>query len=334
MSDKSAPLRIQDMTLLSSHRIALAMLIACAIPSATAQTVLNEDKRLIAPGVISTGDDEWGLTLSPDSNTILFNKADRGYSIQVIMEATRGRDGQWRSPRVASFSGQYRDIDPAFSPDGRYLIFASNRPVDPDGARKTDFDLWRVDRQSDGTWGSPRHLGDAVNSTGSETNSSITADGTLYFATSDRAGVLGQRDLMRAKPTRTGYEAPEPLSAPINSEFDESNHWIAPDESYLLFLSNRPGGFAASDLYISFRSANGWTMPKNIGPRLNRQGASGVFTPFVDTRGTLYFAERDTQWQPLPDAPLSTDALETYLRGPRNGQGDLYSIPWSVDAYR
>ena len=291
--------------------------------------------QLLAPGVISTGDDEWGFTMSPQGDALWFNKADRGYRVQVIMESVKDARGRWQAPRVAPFSGRYRDIDPALSPDGRYLVFASTRPVQAGGARRTDFDLWRVERLPDGRWGPPRHLGDKVNSDGAETNSAIAADGTLYFSVAGRAGVLGQRDLMRARPTADGYAGPEPLPAPINSVADESNHWVAPDQSYLLFLSNRPGGIGENDLYISFRDGNGWRTPRNLGAPVNRPGASGVFTPFVSADGHwLYFAERRSALDPLPERALDAAELDAYLRSPGNGQGDLYVMPWSAQAYR
>lgn len=291
--------------------------------------------KLLAPGVLSTADDEWGFTMSPAGDALWFNKADRGYRYQVIMEAHRNADGRWQAPKVAAFSGQYRDIDPAMSPDGTYLVFASNRPLQAGGARRADLDLWRVDRLPGGGWGTPRHLGDRINSPAAETNTSIAADGSLYFAVSGRAGVLGQRDLMRARREGAGYAEPELLPAPINSAADESNHWIAPDQSYLLFLSNRAGGIGENDLYITFRDGDRWGVPRNLGVPLNRPGASGVFTPFVSADGrTLYFAERRSRLDPLPDRPLDAAEVDAYLRGPGNGQGDLYALPWSVGAYR
>jgi Tol biopolymer transport system component len=313
----------------------LHILAAATLALLLAHDATPPPPQLLAPGVLSTGDDEWGFTMSPAGDAVWFNKADRGYRYQVIMEATRGADGQWQAPRVAAFSGQYRDIDPALSPDGRYLVFASNRPLQAGGARRADFDLWRVDRLPDGSWSAPRHLGEKVNSAGAETNSSIAADGTLYFSVSGRPGVLGQRDLMRARLTTEGYADPEPLPAPINSEADESNHWIAPDQSYLLFLSNRAGGIGENDLYISFRDGDGWSAPRNFGAPVNRPGASGVFTPFVSADGrTLYFAERRSALEPLPERPMDAAEVEAYLRNPGNGQGDLYALPWSAEAYR
>ena len=315
------------MRLLAAATLALLCIIAHADDAPMAQ--------LLAPGVLSTGDDEWGFTMNPQGDALWFNRADRGYRIQVIMESVKDVHGHWQAPQVAAFSGIYRDIDPAMSPDGRYLVFASNRPVQAGGARRVDFDLWRVDRLPDGSWGEPHHLGDVINSKGSETNSSIASDGTLYFAVSDRPGGMGQRDLMRARLLPDGYAVPELLPAPINSDADESNHWIAPDQSYLLFLSNRTGGIGDNDLYISFRDGNGWLAPRNLGAPVNRPGASGVFTPFVDADGrNLYFAERRSALDRLPNRTLSAAELEAYLHGPANGQGDLYVIPWSAESYR
>ena len=313
-------------------------LFACSASASAQQAtpaLAPASPRLLAPGVLSTGDDEWGFAMSPSGDEVWFNKADRGYRYQVIMESRRGGDGQWQAPRVAPFSGQYRDIDPAMSPDGRYLVFASNRPLQPGGERRADLDLWRVDRLPGGGWGAPRHLGDRINSAAVESNSSIAADGSLYFAASGRPGAPGQRDLLRARPQGDGYAEPELLPAPVNSDADESNHWIAPDQSYLLFLSNRTGGIGENDLYISFRDGDGWSAPRNLGAPVNRPGASGVFTPFVSTDGrTLYYAERRSALDPLPQRPLDATDVEAYLRSPGNGQGDLYALPWSAEAYR
>jgi Tol biopolymer transport system component len=313
----------------------LHMLAAATLALLLAHDADPPTPQLLAPGVLSTGDDEWGFTMSPAGDAVWFNKADRGYRYQVIMESTKGADGRWQAPRVAAFSGQYRDIDPAMSPDGRHLVFASNRPLQAGGARRADFDLWRVDRLPDGRWSAPRPLGEQVNSAGAETNSAIAADGTLYFAVSGRAGGPGQRDLMRARADGEGYTEPELLPEPVNSEADESNHWIAPDQSYLLFLSNRAGGIGENDLYISFREDDGWSAPRNLGAPVNRPGGSGVFTPFVSADGrTLYFAERRSALEPLPERPMDAAEVEAYLRNPGNGQGDPYALPWSAEAYR
>ena len=89
---------------------------ALVLLSIVAHAVDAPTPHLFAPGVLSTGDDEWGFTMNPQGDALWFNKADRGYRVQVIMESRKDAHGHWQAPRVAAFSGQYRDIDPALSP--------------------------------------------------------------------------------------------------------------------------------------------------------------------------------------------------------------------------
>lgn len=39
----------------------------------------------------------------------------------------------------------------------------------------------------------------------------------------------------------------------------------------LVFSSDRPGGFGGYDLYYSQKTANGWTVPINFGPKINSE---------------------------------------------------------------
>ena len=57
----------------------------------------------------------------------------------------------------------------------------------------------------------------------------------------------------------------------INTAGYEDGPFIAPDESYLIFESQRPESIEGSiDLFICFKQSDGsWTQPKNMGPRIN-----------------------------------------------------------------
>jgi len=45
------------------------------------------------------------------------------------------------------------------------------------------------------------------------------------------------------------------------------------NEDYIIFNSNRPGGYGGLDLYISFANGSGgWTTPQNLGPNINSSG--------------------------------------------------------------
>lgn len=63
---------------------------------------------------------------------------------------------------------------------------------------------------------------------------------------------------------------PVPLPEIVNSGEWTAHPFIAPDESYLIWDSEREDGYGQSDLYISFREDDGsWGPAINMGPEVN-----------------------------------------------------------------
>lgn len=90
-------------------------------------------------------------------------------------------------------------------------------------------------------------------------------------------------DLIRVS-RLVGGERQPPVELPeqINSGEFTAHPFIAPDESYLIWDSEREGGYGDSDLYISFRQADGtWGPAINMGPQVNSAKADfyGTVTP-------------------------------------------------------
>ncbi len=63
---------------------------------------------------------------------------------------------------------------------------------------------------------------------------------------------------------------------------------ISDDGVYLVFASNRPGGFGGMDLYIVNRQSGIWSEPENLGPKVNTKG-NEIF-PWFHTDGYLLFS--------------------------------------------
>lgn len=63
---------------------------------------------------------------------------------------------------------------------------------------------------------------------------------------------------------------------------------LTKDGQTLYFVSNKPGGFGGTDIYMSTRSGNNWTDPVNLGDQINTAGNERF--PFADDNGILYFA--------------------------------------------
>ena len=72
---------------------------------------------IIGEGAISTPDDEFGGSLSPDGTTIYFDVTVPPHYLYVLCESHLV-NGQWQKPEVLPFSGSYRDSDPVLTPDG------------------------------------------------------------------------------------------------------------------------------------------------------------------------------------------------------------------------
>jgi Tol biopolymer transport system component len=306
-----------------ARHVGFAAALLCAVAPAAAGLPQNAGATpsLLGEGVVSTGDNEFGPALTPDGGTLYFSKTDPGRSNMQVILVTRRTASGWSEPEVAPFSGRYKDLDPSLAPDGSRLVFASNRP--PSGTQpKADLDLWMVERSGQG-WGEPKHLGALVNSEGSETTTSIAADGTLYLA-SERPGGKGARDLYRARWADGRYGAAEPLAS-LNTEFDDSNQFVAPDQSYLIFASGRPGGLGGSDFYVTYQRDGQWTEPKNLGPPINDEASA--LTPFVtrDGRTLVYASFRSYPYEPVSGAAGHRSLVERFRR-PGNGLGDIYQV--------
>lgn len=74
--------------------------------------------------------------------------------------------------------------------------------------------------------------------------------------------------------------------------FDNINPTYDPIEKFLVFSSNRPGGYGAHDLYGCYRLEKGWGPVFNLGPGVNTPDNELGATLF---QGTLYFSRMGLQ---------------------------------------
>ena len=189
-------------------------------------------------GLLSTPLDELNTVFSPDGKEVYWSIALPQQNGGVIMTATLV-NGKWTSPEIAPFSGQYTDWDPFFTPDGKKIIYVSNRPNGTERKGPPDFDLWVVNRTAGGGWSAPENLGAPVNTPRPEYYPSIASDGTLYFS-SNHEGRPGAFDIYRSKLVDGKYTEPENLGPNVNAPGPDIDNYIAPDQSFIIF--NSTGG--------------------------------------------------------------------------------------------
>jgi len=284
----------------------------------------HDTPTIFAKGILSDGLSNRDFAISSKGDEIFFTLQQPHFASSTILHLVK-KNGQWGKPQVAPFSGKYRDLEAAFSPDGQYIYFSSDRPLKSDAVKK-DFDIWRVKRLPGGKWAKPENLGPNVNSEKSEFYPSITKSGNLYF-TAELPDGKGSEDIVVCKPVGDGYGKPEILPEDINTKYDEFNAFVDPDEQFIIFSSyGRPDDIGGGDLYISHKDNKGnWETVKHLPPLINSTALD--YCPYV-TRDKKYliFTSNRVSAEFKNGKPKSYLQLKKLLNSPGNGADDLYWV--------
>jgi len=196
---------------------------------------------------------EGPVTLSPNGEEIFFTRNDlsgktlagdsTGTQVGMrIYRAVRGPvDWQGVEPLELGAEG-YNCIHPTLSSDGNVLYFASDMPGGQGG-----YDLYRVQRDLDGSWSEPQNLGPNINSPGKEGFPFIHRDNVLFFASDGHPG-QGGLDLFMAPLDSAGVV--RNLGRPFNSALDDLGLIVNAEGTRGYFTSNREGGLGKDDIYL------------------------------------------------------------------------------------
>ena len=186
---------------------------------------------LFAPGIVSPEASEVRLTISSDGKRAAWFARNRaGGAGSYDIWTSTNVPGGWSAATQAPFNSVQRDFDPAFSADGRFLYFCSDRP----GGLGGD-DLYRVPVTSSG-FGKPEHLGPEVNSAGNEWAPMLSGDGNVLLFSSDGRDGAGRFDLFRSRHLPSGSFAPaSPLPGDINTAADEFDGTFLADGTTVVF---------------------------------------------------------------------------------------------------
>lgn len=268
---------------------------------------------VFAPGVISVkGSREFSLSLSPKGDELFFTRGYWPYG--QIMHMKRQGD-KWSKPEPASFLEDDGATQAVFSPDGQYLYFSTNHA-------KSDiqyYSLWRSKKEKDG-WSEPESVIDMGGGLMMEFHPSVARNGSVYFLCWDFPNQTG--DIYVSRLVNGKYTTPVILGPPISTEHNEVRPTIEPNEKYLLFESNRPGGYGATDIYIAFRNDDGtWSSPRNLGPTVNTSGVDDV--PNISPDGKYWFSSvnGDIYWRKVPTELLDPNAPPPKLTTDKDRKG-------------
>jgi len=242
---------------------------------------------IFAPGIISRdGFEDYGITFSKNNDLLLYTCDTAGSDKHNIVFSMLV-DGKWTAPKPIPFSFAHSVGEPVYSPNSDKIFFTQlvlniNNDLEPF--------IYFTKKTAKG-WETPSPIISGL-------FASEADDGTLYFT--DVTGgekPMDKSDIAKSEFVKGKYMRPEFIKGNINTEFHEFHPFIAPDESFMIFDSNRPGGFGDYDIYISFKNdKNEWGVPINFGNEINSTEYDGVATISTDGKYLFYCHHQDIYW--------------------------------------
>ena len=253
----------------------------------------GDTPQMFAPGIVSGhgfSAEHSPAVFSPDLKEVYWTKKFRG-PILFMKQV----EGVWTPPEKAPFNSEFGDGEPMFSPDGSKLFFLSFRPLEPGGAADKE-NMWYMERTPDG-WSEPQPVSPKINAFDLHWLFSITKEGAIYFS-SPKGGGFGSRDIYCSRLAGGEYQEPENLGGVINGAGFDQTPFIAPDESYLLYVTSGDVPYPeAMRFHISYRQPDGtWGEPIDLGDKIN--SLEHALCPYVtpDGKYMVFIGSGDIYW--------------------------------------
>lgn len=290
------------------------------------QLIFAQEPKIFLPDLFNGLPNVRDFSLNKNNDEFYFTVESyvKEYSFIAFSKKIKGK---WTTPKAASFSGEYKDLEPFLSPDGLKLFFASNRLNNNSSEIKKDMDIWYVTRKSlIDDWSEPKNIGPVVNTSADEFYPSVTSKGDLYF-TASYENTKGKEDIYVSRLVNNSYTKPTSLSKSINSEKYEFNAFVAPDESFIVFTSyGRKDDLGRGDLYISKKSKEDkWLPAEHLAKSINTKKLD--YSPFVDiSSNNLYFTSSKSAIPKSFKKRKKLKEIINYINTTPNGLSRIYKV--------
>jgi outer membrane protein OmpA-like peptidoglycan-associated protein/tetratricopeptide (TPR) repeat protein len=219
-------------------------------------------------------------------NKKLANLADHKIHTCKIADSVMRHPAYAMLENVTSVNSGFHEYSPIIFPDGKTLVFTSNRSTD-DYAIKSGTNFEDIYITSLGSSAAPQKISGEINIKYHDAAASLSPDGkTLFLYYEEGAG-----DIYTSTRVDGAWTKPVPLNKNINTPlYWETSASMSPDGKKLFFTSNRPGGKGELDIWVSELDANGnWGKAYNLGSSINTRGNED--SPFLHSDGvTLFFS--------------------------------------------
>jgi ankyrin repeat protein len=198
----------------------------------------------------------------------------------------REQDGRWSAPELAPFS-DHPSWQPAFSPDGNRLYFASRRSRD--GTTPEATDIWFAEKKN-GEWGRAQFLGSPPNRDDhNEMLPTAADDGSLYFMAFGPSA-RGTR-IFRSRFADGRFTSPIPLDDLIDQGLADEIRGVGE------LIVYRYAGSRYAEISICFRHPDGrWTRPVSLGDLVHRGHGTNAGAISPDRRYFFFCQDIAPYW--------------------------------------
>lgn len=251
---------------------------------------------VFAPLPVSVGNVYRG-SFDPDGRTFYyFKKTGAAASEDFTIFRTRRVDTGWSEPERVNLGGNYSDLYPSISSDGRRMVFASYRPApgDTDASHPNAY-LWYAERSGD-SWGTPVFMSKASVFGSYHPQPYFGPGDAVYF---NRQGPSGATTNGQWVTRWNGREFDTPAQWDVidrlrrtRTDLQLFEGALSPDGSFVVItaaaMNHELRRRHPADLYVSFRTGTEWSTPRPLGGAVNTSAVEN-FPSYSPDGSELYF---------------------------------------------
>ena len=242
-------------------------------------------------------------------------------------------------------NSEYFEIAPYITPDGKRLYFVRRGHPQNTKIDLTPYaeDIWYSDLIN-GEWGPAVHMDKPFNQNTSNAVISVTADGNqIFIGGYYEDGYYAKKGYSVSRLTKDGWTVPKGIEVVDYDKMcygDYISDCFSADGTILVTSFNEHTKENINDLYVSFKTEEGYTRPKKLPYPINTEHGEG--TPFLaPDNKTLYFSSNrpgglgdfdmyvsrrlDDTWEKWSEpqnlgTPINSESSEAFFTIPAKGE--------------
>jgi outer membrane protein OmpA-like peptidoglycan-associated protein len=232
----------------------------------------------------------------------------------------------YKVTNVEAINTENAEFSPVFFNKNQAVLFASNRRNT--AARNKTFawddsyfiDMYTSNKKDSLKFESTVPMAKTISSTYHDGPASLSADEKTVYLTKSNIIVKKIKgvavNVINLKLYILTKDAEGKLSKPENFPFNSNDYsvghaTVTKDGKRLYFVSDMPGGYGQTDLYVSENVNGQWQKPENLGQAINTEGRE--MFPYVHEDGTLFFSTDGRAGLGGLDLYFTVPAMDAYF---------------------